>query len=109
MHSMNRKKLHPATFILLSLMVIGLAFVGCEGDQGPAGPSGVNPDSPPIITVVVAAPDSVGTGESTILFVSAYDLNGDAMIYAWTATSGTLSIFTVLATNYILLSGIGLY
>ncbi|MBL0060705.1 MAG: hypothetical protein IPP40_04250 [bacterium] len=106
---MNRKRLHPATFILLSLMVIGLAFVGCEGDQGPAGPSGLNPDSAPIITAVVAAPDSVGTGQSTVLFVSAYDPNGDAMTYAWTTTSGTLSSPNQAVTSYTPPSGIGLY
>lgn len=106
---MNRKRLHPATFILLSLVVIVLAFVGCEGDQGPAGPSGLNPDSPPIITAIVAAPDSVGTGESTVLFVSAYDPNGDPMTYQWTAASGTLSSPTAAVTNYTPPSGIGLY
>ncbi len=106
---MNRKRLHPAVFLFVSLMVIGLAFIGCEGDQGPAGPSGLNPDSAPIITAVVAAPDSVGTGQSTVLFVSAYDPNGDAMTYQWSATSGTLSTPTMAVTNYTPPSGIGLY
>ncbi|MBK6910424.1 MAG: hypothetical protein IPK53_13110 [bacterium] len=106
---MKRNTLHPALFIIAGLLVAGLAFIGCEGDQGPAGPSGTNPDMPPIITVVVAAPDSVGTGESTTLFVSAYDPNGDAMTYAWTATAGTLSTPTAPVTNYTPPSGIGLY
>ncbi|MBK6765713.1 MAG: hypothetical protein IPG71_05080 [bacterium] len=106
---MNRKRLHPALFLLISLLTVGVAFIGCEGDQGPAGPSGLNPDSAPIITAVVAAPDSVGTGESTTLFVSAYDPNGDAMTYQWSATSGTLSNPTAAVTNYTPPSGIGLY
>ncbi len=106
---MNRKTLHPATFIILSLVVISLAFVGCEGDQGPAGPSGLNPNSAPIITAVVAAPDSVGTGQSTVLFVSAYDPNGDPMTYAWTAAAGTLSSSNQAVTSYSPPSGIGLY
>ena len=109
MQKMKRNTLHPALFIIAGLLVAGLAFIGCEGDQGPAGPSGTNPDMPPIITVVVAAPDSVGTGESTTLFVSAYDPNGDAMTYAWTATAGTLSTPTAPVTNYTPPSGIGLY
>lgn len=106
---MNRKRLHPAVFLFVSLMVIGLAFIGCEGDQGPAGPSGLNPDSAPIITAVVAAPDSVGTGQSTTLFVQAYDPNGDAMTFQWSAEEGTLSTPTMAFTNYTPPSGIGVY
>ncbi len=106
---MKRNNLHPATFIITSLIIFAVIFMGCEGDQGPAGPSGLNPDSPPIITAIVAAPDSVGTGESTILFVAAYDPNGDAMTYQWSAASGTLSTPTMAVTNYTPPSGIGLY
>jgi len=106
---MKRNTLHPAWFVIAGLLVAGLSFMGCEGDQGPAGPSGVNPDLPPIIQAVVAAPDSVGTGESTTLFVSAYDPNGDAMTYSWTTTTGTLSTPSAPVTNYTPPSGMGLY
>lgn len=106
---MYRKKLHPAVFLLVSLMVVTIAFMGCEGDQGPAGPAGLNPDSAPIITAIVAAPDSVGTGESTVLFVSAYDPNGDPMTYQWSAATGTLATPTMAVTNYSPPREIGLY
>jgi hypothetical protein len=106
---MTRKRLHPVAFLIVSLLIVSVAFWGCEGDQGPAGPSGLNPDMAPIITAIVAAPDSVGTGESTVLFVSAYDPNGDAMTYHWTAASGTLSSPNAAVTNYTPPSGIGIY
>lgn len=106
---MNFKRLNPALFLFASLLTVGVAFIGCEGDQGPAGPSGLNPDMPPVITAVVAAPDSVGTGESTTLFVSAYDPNGDAMTYLWSANDGTLSNPTSAVTNYTPPTGIGIY
>ncbi|MCC6477316.1 hypothetical protein IT157_09710 [bacterium] len=106
---MTRRRLHPVAFLIVGLLTVSVAFWGCEGDQGPAGPSGLNPDMAPIITAVVAAPDSVGTGESTVLFVSAYDPNGDAMTYHWSAASGTLSSTNAAVTTYTPPSGIGLY
>ncbi|MCB1061197.1 MAG: PKD domain-containing protein [Calditrichaeota bacterium] len=106
---MRKTKRNPAAFIIISLFVLAVAFMGCEGDKGPAGPSGLNPDMPPIITAVVAAPDSVGTGENTTLFVAAYDPNGDAMTYQWSASEGTLSSPTSSVTSYTPPSGIGVY
>ncbi|MCB9357900.1 MAG: PKD domain-containing protein [Calditrichaeota bacterium] len=106
---MHRNSIHPVIFLIISLMIAGLAFVGCEGDQGPAGPAGVNPDMPPIITAAFATVDSVGTGESTVLVVNAYDPNGDPMTYLWTAASGVLATPSQSYTSYTPPSGIGLY
>ncbi len=96
-------------FLISGLALLGLAFWGCEGDQGPAGPAGLNPNSPPIITAVVAAPDSIGSGESTVLFVIANDPNGDPMTYAWSATSGTLASTNAAVTNWTAPAELGLY
>lgn len=98
-----------ASIGLIGLALLSLAFWGCEGDQGPAGTPGLNPDSPPIITAIVAAPDSIGSGESTVLFVSAYDPNGDAMTYSWTAEYGTLASNNAAVTNWTAPTELGLY
>ncbi len=98
-----------APWALFSLLILSLAFWGCEGDQGPAGPPGVNPSSAPIITAVVAAPDSVGSGGSTVLFVSAYDPNGDQMTYVWAAEFGHLASPNAAVTNYSPPRELGLY
>lgn len=104
-----RRSCLTTVFIALTLTMGGLWLSGCEGDQGPAGPSGVNPQSSPIITAVVAAPDSVGSRESTTLFVSAYDPNGDEMSYAWTADAGTLSDPNAAVTQWTAPSELDLY
>lgn len=102
-------------FTILTLVVGSLlmfSFTGCAGEdgaQGPAGPAGTNPPSPPIVTAVIAAPDSIGTGEYTTLFVQAYDPNGDEMTYLWSATGGTLSSTTAPFVTWTAPSALGLY
>lgn len=98
------------TVAIGSLMLFSLT--GCAGEdgaQGPAGPAGTNPPSPPIITAVIAAPDSIGTGGYTTIFVQAYDPNGDAMTYAWSATGGTLSSTNAPYITWTAPSELGLY
>lgn len=98
------------TTAIMSLLMFSLT--GCSGEdgaQGPAGPAGTNPPSPPIITAVIAAPDSVGTGEYTTIFVQAYDPNGDEMTYAWTTTGGTLSATTGAFVTWTAPTELGLY
>ena len=94
---------------LIGCLIVGLAFWGCEGDQGPAGSPGVNPQSPPIITGVVATPDSVGSGESLVLFVIASDPNGDALTYSWSAAAGQLSANDKAVTTWKAPRELGLY
>ena len=89
------------SFLIALILITGLViFLGCKGEQGDPGPSGSNPPVPPVITAVYAVPDSIGTNEYTTLIVSAYDPNGDALTFAWTATSGTLSTPNAAATNW---------
>ncbi|MBU0692039.1 cytochrome c family protein, partial [bacterium] len=98
------------TTAIMSFLMFSLT--GCSGEdgaQGPAGPAGTNPPSPPIITAVIAAPDSVGTGEYTTIFVQAYDPNGDEMTYAWTTTGGTVSATTGAFVTWTAPTELGLY
>jgi len=60
-------------------------IVGCKGDTGPAGPSGV------VIYSITATPPVVRPEESTVLKVSAGDGAGSALTYAWEANEGSLS------------------
>ncbi len=94
-----------ALLALLSLFV----YIGCKGDAGPAGPAGSNPQGPPIITAVVAVPDSIGAGDYTTLVVNAYDPNGDALTYAWSASVGSFSSPTAAVTNWSPPDSIALY
>ena len=96
-------------YLLATLMVVAVALPGCKGKTGPTGPSGTNPPLPPVITSVVAIPDSIGTGESTVLIVNAYDPNGDALTYAWTTTYGALSTPNQAYTRWSPPDSIGLY
>jgi hypothetical protein len=95
--------------LIAGALLMGLWLIGCEGDQGPAGPPGANAPAPPIITAIVAAPDSVGTGQTAVILVSAYDPNGDAMTYAWTATGGSIADATAAATVWTAPAEMGLY
>jgi hypothetical protein len=95
--------------VVIGCLIVGLAFWGCEGPKGPAGPSGVNPQMPPVITGVVATPDSVGSGETSVLFVIASDPNGDSLTFSWSADSGQLSSTNTAATIWTAPRALGLY
>jgi len=79
-------RIHPASLALV--LTLSLIFWGCEGPQGPEG---VNPAMAPVITSLMAIPDSVGTNQSTQFVVAAYDPNGDALSYLWSAPVGSFS------------------
>jgi len=107
---MRRLLITLLTIALSSLLVF--SFIGCEGDQGPAGPAGrdgVNEPHAPIITGVLAAPDSIGGGEYTVLYVDAYDPNGDAMTYSWSAESGELSSTDQSIVSWTAPADVGIY
>jgi hypothetical protein len=95
--------------VICAPLLLSVFILGCEGDQGPAGPPGVNPNSPPIITAVVAAPDSIGSGESTVIFVIANDPNGDPLSYSWRAANGQLAAGNSAVANWIAPRELGLY
>jgi hypothetical protein len=105
---MKRTFLSPGWIALLALLAL-LVYIGCKGDTGPAGPAGTNPPLPPVITSVIALPDSIGTGEYTTLVVTAYDPNGDAVTYVWSAEFGTLATPTAVSTRWTPVDSIGLY
>ncbi len=105
---MKRTSFSIGWIVFLALLAM-FVYVGCKGDTGPAGPAGTNPPLPPVITSVIALPDSVGTGEYTTVIVSAYDPNGDAITYAWTATYGTFGTPDAAYTRWTPPDSIGLY
>ncbi len=83
-----------------AILLAACLFVGCKGDDGPAGPAGTNPPLAPVITAVYAVPDSIGTNEITTLIASAYDPNGDSLRFQWTTTNGTLATPTASTTHW---------
>jgi hypothetical protein len=104
---MKRNTLLTGLHFLL-ILAAGLWFIGCKGDKGPAGPAGVNPASAPMITSIVAMPDSLGTGQSTTLIVSAYDPNGDPITFEWSASAGHLTSPNTAATQWVAPDTMGL-
>ena len=103
---MNRISRYWIAFALILGVVI---LVGCKGEQGDPGPAGSNPQGPPIITAVVAVPDSIGAGEYTTLVVNAYDPNGDPLTYQWSASVGAFTSPTAAVTNWSPPDSIALY
>lgn len=101
-----------ATASLMLFATCLLFLTGCEGPegpQGPAGPSGNNPPLAPVITALVAIPDSIGTNQTTQFFVAAYDPNGDALSYHWIVPVGTLSSATVASPVWTATDSMGLF
>lgn len=87
---MKTRKLILQVLSVMALLA-ALIFAGCKGDQGLEGPAGRNPEGAPVITAILASPDSVGGGGATHLLVAAYDPNGDTMSYVWSASAGTFT------------------
>jgi hypothetical protein len=102
-----------ATFSLL--LVALLIFWGCEGPEGVQGPQGdpgdpgVNPPLAPIITALLAIPDSIGTNQSTQFVVAAYDPNGDTLSYHWMADVGSFNDATVANPTWTATDEMGLF
>lgn len=66
--------------IILLVMIVG----GCSKKTVTA------PDAnSPMIASLTATPKVVGRGETSLLFCSAQDPDGDSLSYAWTTTTGT--------------------
>jgi len=67
------------------LLVSGLALWGCSKKTITA------PDTnSPLIASLTATPKVVGRGETSLLFCSAQDPDGDSLSYSWSTTTGTL-------------------
>lgn len=75
---MNNKKNIPVDIILLLLIII----VGCE--EQVTAPE----NNDPIITSINAFPTSVQLSDSFAVVCSAYDPDGDTLVYDWFCTSG---------------------
>jgi hypothetical protein len=69
----ERASLGSNAFILMLLLVVGTT--GCT--HGPDGPT------PIVITSLVAVPDSLGPGDSTIVECTAHSLSNLALVYDW--------------------------
>lgn len=94
---------------LVLILVASLAFWGCEGPEGPQGPAGANPAMGPVITTLLAVPDSIGTNQSTQFIVSAYDPNGDAITYHWVVPVGSVNSATVSNPMWTATDSMGLF
>jgi len=46
---------------------------------------------PPVVASIAAEPASVQAGQQTTITISAYDMTGTAVTYAWYATDGTVA------------------
>ncbi len=76
--------LRPLSLWAGGLLVLGLAFWGCSKKTITA------PDAnSPVIASFTATPKVVGRGETSLLFCSAQDPDGDSLSYSWSSTVGT--------------------
>jgi len=76
--------LRPLSLWAGGLLVLGLALWGCSKKTITA------PDAnSPMIASLTATPKVVGRGETSLLFCSAQDPDGDSLSYAWSTTTGT--------------------
>ena len=75
--------LRPLSLWAGGLLVLGLALWGCSKKTITA------PDAnTPMIASFTATPKVVGRGETSLLFCSAQDPDGDSLSYAWSTTVG---------------------
>lgn len=76
--------LRPLSLWAGGLLVLGLALWGCSKKTITA------PDAnTPMIASLTATPKVVGRGETSLLFCSAQDPDGDSLSYSWSTTTGT--------------------
>ncbi len=76
--------LRPLSLWAGGLLVLGLALWGCSKKTITA------PDAnSPVIASFTATPKVVGRGETSLLFCSAQDPDGDSLSYSWSTTTGT--------------------
>jgi hypothetical protein len=76
--------LRPLSLWAGGLLVLGLALWGCSKKTITA------PDAnSPMIASLTATPKVVGRGETSLLFCSAQDPDGDSLSYSWSTTAGT--------------------
>jgi len=75
--------LRPLSLWAGGLLVLGLVLWGCSKKTITA------PDAnTPIIASFTATPKVVGRGETSLLFCSAQDPDGDSLSYSWSTTTG---------------------
>lgn len=75
---------------LLAAVLILAALCGCN--QQPTYPRYDAPrNNFPVIDGLIARPDSIGPSDSTVVFCSASDADGDPLVYDW-ETDGRLDI-----------------
>jgi len=68
--------------LLLTIFIVALAFISCQGNHAPT------------IEEIIANPATLGPGESTTLFVDAYDEDGDDITITWHCLHGSFSSTT---------------
>lgn len=68
--------------LLLTIFVVAVAFISCQGNHAPT------------IEEIIANPATLGPGESTTLFVDAYDEDGDDITITWHCLHGSFSSTT---------------
>jgi hypothetical protein len=69
---------------LILVLLLGI-LSGCGNESTSPG------NGPPVISSLVAIPDTILAGHATMLWCNAADPQGDDLTYEWTAPSGTIS------------------
>jgi hypothetical protein len=66
------------------LLILSLGLLGCSKKTITAPDANV-----PVIASLVATPTVVGRGETSLIYCSAQDQDGDSLSYSWSTTSGS--------------------
>jgi hypothetical protein len=73
----------------------GLSETFSEGIVGGGGGGGYTPPAPtnhtPVISSIIANPENIGLGDSSVITCNATDQDGDSLNYTWTKTGGTIT------------------
>ncbi len=71
--------------LVVSPLIIAAFVTACQNQQAtpPTGTSSSGVNKPPVITALVAQPDTFVMGTSTEIICTAVDENGDELTYEW--------------------------
>ncbi len=65
---------------LLTLLALSAPLGACEHKDSPTAPQ----NRPPVISSITVFPQTIGPGDSAIVFCDAFDPDGDSLFYDWT-------------------------
>lgn len=73
-------------FAAIAMLAASLPGAGCGQGSGSTQPdpnAWLRGNHAPVITALVAAPDTIGPSDSTIVMCTASDPDGDSLVYDW--------------------------